>query len=154
MQMVAGVKAPAGAPVPAHGERLHQIGNRAEALRIRAEVQGRRHAYGIGRHRLRQHQIARERIEHVLPRPHRLRIAQRHRLACLERFDDVVDDGDVAYTIVTTATSADVIYNGINAADVAVTNTDNDGSGITVSPIAGLTTTEAGGSATFTVVLT
>ena len=75
MRMVAGVKAPAGAPVPARGERLHQIGNRAEALRIRAEVQGRRHAHGIGRHRLRQHQIARERIEHVLPRPHRLRIA-------------------------------------------------------------------------------
>ena len=52
------------------------------------------------------------------------------------------------------ATSADAIYNGINAADVAVTNTDNDGSGITVTPIAGLTTTEAGGTATFTVVLT
>ena len=69
--------------------------------------------------------------------------------------DDALDDGDVAYTIVTAAaTSADVIYNGINAADVAVTNTDNDGSGITVSPIAGLTTTEAGGTATFTVVLT
>ena len=69
--------------------------------------------------------------------------------------DDALDDGDVAYTILTAAaTSADVIYNGINAADVAVTNTDNDGSGITVSPIAGLTTTEAGGSATFTVVLT
>ena len=69
--------------------------------------------------------------------------------------DDALDDGDVAYTILTAAaTSADVIYNGINAADVAVTNTDNDGSGITVSPIAGLTTTEAGGTATFTVVLT
>ena len=48
--------------------------------------------------------------------------------------DDALDDGDVAYTIVTAAaTSADVIYNGIDAADVAVTNTDNDGSGITVS---------------------
>jgi len=75
VRMVAGVKAPAGAPFPARGERLHQIGNGAEALRIRAEVQGRRRAHGIGRHRLRQHQIARERIEHVLPRPHRLRIA-------------------------------------------------------------------------------
>ena len=49
--------------------------------------------------------------------------------------DDALDDGDVAYTIVTAAaTSADAIYNGINAADVAVTNTDNDGSGITVTP--------------------
>ena len=30
-------------------------------------------------------------------------------------------------------------------ADVAVTNTDNDAAGITVTPTAGLTTTEAGG---------
>ena len=69
--------------------------------------------------------------------------------------DDAIDDGDVTYNIVTAAaTSADLNYNGINAADVAVTNTDNDGSGITVTPISGLTTTEAGGTATFTVVLT
>ena len=52
--------------------------------------------------------------------------------------DDVLDDGDVAYTIVTAAaTSTDPIYNGINAADVAVTNTDNDAAGITVTPTAG-----------------
>ena len=69
--------------------------------------------------------------------------------------DDAVDDGDVAYTIVTAAaTSADANYNGVDAADVAVTNTDNDAAGITVTPTAGLTTTEAGGTATFTVVLT
>ena len=35
-----------------------------------------------------------------------------------------------------------------------MTNTDNDAAGITVTPTAGLTTTEAGGTATFTVVLT
>jgi hypothetical protein len=35
-----------------------------------------------------------------------------------------------------------------------VTNTDNDAAGITVTPTSGLTTTEAGGTATFTVVLT
>ena len=39
-------------------------------------------------------------------------------------------------------------------ADVAVTNTDNDAAGITVTPTSGLVTTEAGGTATFTVVLT
>ena len=44
--------------------------------------------------------------------------------------DDRLDDGDVAYTIVTAAaTSADATYNGVNAADVAVTNTDNDAVG-------------------------
>ena len=37
---------------------------------------------------------------------------------------------------------------------MAVTNTDNDTAGITVTPTSGLTTTEAGGTATFTVVLT
>ena len=61
--------------------------------------------------------------------------------------DDAVDDGDVAYTIVTTAaTSADVAYNGIDAADVSVSNTDNDTAGITVNPTSGLVTTEAGGN--------
>ena len=68
--------------------------------------------------------------------------------------DDDLDDGDVAYTIVTAAaTSTDANYNGLNAADVSVTNTDNDTAGITVSPTSGLMTTEAGGTATFTIVL-
>ena len=67
--------------------------------------------------------------------------------------NDDLDDGDIAFSIVTAAaTSADGNYNGIEAADVAVTNTDNDASGITVSTISG-NTTEAGGTATFTVVL-
>ncbi len=34
-----------------------------------------------------------------------------------------------------------------------MTNTDNDAAGITVTPTTGLMTTEAGGTATFTVVL-
>ncbi len=68
--------------------------------------------------------------------------------------DDLVEDGNVAYNIVTAAaTSTDTNYSGVNADDVAVTNTDNDSKGITVTPITGLTTTEAGGTATFTVVL-
>ena len=59
--------------------------------------------------------------------------------------DDAVDDGDQSYTIVTAAaTSGDANYNGLNAADVSVTTTDNDAAGITVSPTSGLTTTEAG----------
>ena len=68
--------------------------------------------------------------------------------------DDLVDDGDVAYTIVTGgATSSDGVYNGLNASDVAVSNTDNDTAGITVTPTSGLVTNEAGGAATFDVVL-
>ena len=68
--------------------------------------------------------------------------------------NDDLDDGDVGYTIVTAAaTSADANYNSLNAADVSVTNIDNDTAGITVSPVNTLTTTEAGGTATFTIVL-
>ncbi|MEZ5544804.1 MAG: Calx-beta domain-containing protein [Lysobacteraceae bacterium] len=68
--------------------------------------------------------------------------------------DDGIDDGDVGYTIVTAAaTSTDANYNGLDATDVSVTNTDDDSAGITVSPTSGLVTTEAGGTASFTVVL-
>jgi hypothetical protein len=68
--------------------------------------------------------------------------------------DDALGDGDVAYTIVTAAAvSADADYSGIDAADVTVTNSDDDTAGITVAPTAGLVTSEAGGSASFTVVL-
>ena len=41
--------------------------------------------------------------------------------------NDTLADGDVAYTVVTAAAiSADANYNGLNAADVALTNTDDD----------------------------
>ena len=51
--------------------------------------------------------------------------------------DDALDDGNVAYTIATTVTSGDATYAAINPADVAVTNTDNDAAGITVTSDAG-----------------
>ncbi|MDH5580232.1 MAG: calcium-binding protein, partial [Betaproteobacteria bacterium] len=69
--------------------------------------------------------------------------------------DDAIADGDIGYTILTAAAvSSDTTYNGINPDDVSVTNTDNDTAGITVTPTTGLITTETGGTATFTVVLT
>jgi hypothetical protein len=67
--------------------------------------------------------------------------------------DDQVADGAVAYNaILGAATSADASYQGMDAPDVAVVNTDDDGPGILVSPTTGLATSEAGGRATFTVV--
>jgi len=64
--------------------------------------------------------------------------------------DDAVTDGDIGYTIVTTpAVGGD--YAGLNPSDVSVTNTDDDIPGINVTPTSGLTTTEAGGTATFSV---
>ncbi|MFO0888459.1 MAG: cohesin domain-containing protein [Isosphaeraceae bacterium] len=48
--------------------------------------------------------------------------------------DDSVDDGDVAYTIVTAAaTSSDAGYSGLDADDVSVTNLDDDTAGVTVA---------------------
>ncbi len=68
--------------------------------------------------------------------------------------DDLVADGDQPYTIVTApAVSTDPRYSGLNAADVSVTNLDNDTAGIIVSPTSGLVTTETGGTDSFTVVL-
>jgi len=69
--------------------------------------------------------------------------------------NDDVDDGDITYTVQTsTASSSDSNYGGVNPSDVIVTNIDDDVAGITITPTTGLTTTEAGGTATFTVVLT
>jgi len=68
--------------------------------------------------------------------------------------NDNLNDGDIAYNIITApATSSDSKYSGLDAADVSVTNNDNDTPGIVVSPTDFLTTSEAGGTATFTVVL-
>ncbi|MBK8169811.1 MAG: PD40 domain-containing protein [Sandaracinaceae bacterium] len=68
--------------------------------------------------------------------------------------DDSIDDGNVAYSVVTgAASSADSAFNGLAVADVAITNSDNDTAGVTVTPTSGLTTTEAGGTAMFTLVL-
>src|SRR5206468_1361576 len=62
---------------------------------------------------------------------------------------------DIAYTVVLdAAVSADPNYGGRDAADIAFVNTDDDAAGITVAPTAGLVTTEGGGQASFTVVLT
>lgn len=69
--------------------------------------------------------------------------------------NDSVVDGNITYSIVTgTVSSSDANYNGLNPPDVTVVNNDNDVAGFTVSPTSGLVTTEAGGTATFTVRLT
>lgn len=68
--------------------------------------------------------------------------------------NDWIVDGNVPYMITTDpAQSDDSQYAGIDAADVSVTNMDNDTAGITVASSPGLTTTEAGGTASFGIVL-
>jgi subtilisin family serine protease len=66
--------------------------------------------------------------------------------------NDNVDDGNIAYQVVLgAATSADTAWNGIDASDVSLSNTDDDTAGITVGTISGTTTTEAGGAVSFTI---
>ena len=69
--------------------------------------------------------------------------------------NDAVDDGDVAYTIVTApATSTDANYNGVNASDVTVTNTDDDvTSDLAVTKTNGVSAVTAGGATTYTIVV-
>ena len=60
--------------------------------------------------------------------------------------DDGEIDGDVAYTIVTAAAaSTDSDYNMLNADDVSVTNTDNDGTEATTVSVASITYGTEGG---------
>ncbi len=68
--------------------------------------------------------------------------------------EDAIVDGAQPFTIaVGTATSTDAAYAGLDPTDVTGTNRDNDSAGIQVEAAAGLTTSEAGGEALFTVVL-
>ncbi|MCB1171910.1 MAG: DUF1554 domain-containing protein [Leptospiraceae bacterium] len=67
--------------------------------------------------------------------------------------DDYEDDGNIATSVnIAPLASTDGFYNTADPADPAVTNTDNDTSGYTISAISG-NTTEFGGTATFTVKL-
>jgi hypothetical protein len=69
--------------------------------------------------------------------------------------DDFLVDGDVAYSVVLGVTSSgDGNFNGLDPADVNLTNLDDDVAGVGVNPASGLMTTEAGGSASFDAVLT
>lgn len=69
--------------------------------------------------------------------------------------DDLILDGNQTYKIVTSAAvSTDSRFNGVNPADVTLTNLDNDNARIVVTPTSGLITTEQGGTSSFTVSLT
>ena len=68
--------------------------------------------------------------------------------------DDAVADGNQVTSIVLgAATSSDAAYNGMNPADVTCSTVDNDAAGATVTPTSGLSVSETGTTATFTVVL-
>ena len=66
--------------------------------------------------------------------------------------DDDVDDGPAAFTVTVTLASPDPTYDAWSWSLLG-TNEDDDTAGVTVTPTTGLTTTEAGSSDAFTVVL-
>lgn len=67
--------------------------------------------------------------------------------------DDAIADGDIVYSIITApASSGDSGYDNLDAADRTLSNSDDDTAGITLSAISG-PSSEAGGSAEFTMVL-
>ncbi len=68
---------------------------------------------------------------------------------------DGVDDGDIAYTIITSvADASDPGYSGMNPDNVSVTNVDDDTVGVTVTQSGGTTVvTEDGGTDSYTIVL-
>ena len=68
--------------------------------------------------------------------------------------DDNLFDGDIKYNVSFTVQSTDSKYNGLTVVPVNLTNKDNEPlASFTVTPTAGLITSEAGGSASFSVVL-
>ena len=68
--------------------------------------------------------------------------------------DDDKEDGPQTYFVITSpATSADNTYQNIDPVDPQVTNVDDDTAGFMLVPVAGLTTTESGGEAMFTIAL-
>jgi hypothetical protein len=69
--------------------------------------------------------------------------------------DDAVDDGDIAYSIVTGPVGGDdATYAAIDPADVAATNADDDAAGIEVTPVSGSARPRRAAAASFSVVLT
>ena len=69
--------------------------------------------------------------------------------------EDAPADGNIAYTVqLGVTTSTDAAYNGLDFLDPSLTNIDNDSPGVSVTDDENLRTTEAGGTATFNVVLT
>ena len=65
--------------------------------------------------------------------------------------DDALVDGDITFNLTLDPSGAD--YGAVASATVPVTTTDDDSAGFAVVPISGLITTEAGGTAMFTVAL-
>ena len=78
-------------PAPEAGaQTLHHLGDRRGA--VGAEVERPRRRARVVEQALGQQQVAVQRLEHVLPRPQRLRVAKHDRLGPLDRANDVGDD--------------------------------------------------------------
>ena len=77
----AGSRTQPGLAREARAECVDHLAHRAEGCRVRPEIDSARRAVGRLHQGLRQGEIARQRLEHVLPGPDRIGVAQSHRLA-------------------------------------------------------------------------
>ena len=84
MRMLAAVELPARTVAPLSDEPLDDPLHRSRVLVARAEVPAFGETRTIGAEPFRQHQVAAQRFQHVLPRAHGVRIADDDRLAALE----------------------------------------------------------------------
>jgi len=67
--------------------------------------------------------------------------------------DDDIVDGTVSYDILFSVSSGDSRYDGISVATQSLLNADNESAGVVVTPVAGITTSEAGTSADIMIAL-
>jgi len=78
-----------GARAPRRDSRVHEIAHWDDRVGIGAEVPGLGEAGRVIEHARAEHQVAAERLEHVLPRPRGRGVAHAHRATVLKRADDV-----------------------------------------------------------------
>ncbi len=88
-RMRSGIALPPGFPAEARTERIDQFVNPAKACGIGPEIDSARRGLGRFHERLGEREVSSERLEHVLPGPDGIRIAQPDRLARLQRSDTV-----------------------------------------------------------------
>src|SRR5690606_12435256 len=65
--------------------------------------------------------------------------------------DDAIDDGDASVVVSFDPSSDDPAYGSVTTVNTTFTVRDDDTAGLVVTPVDGLTTTESGGTDTFTV---
>lgn len=102
--------------------------------------------------------VTSSRVAEGVPTPSRLTFNEKNwnaaQVVAVMGVNDDVADGSQQYVVNVTPNTTDTKdsqYLAVLPGDVMLTNTDDDTAGVKVNPLSGLQTTEAGGTATFTI---